>query len=70
MKKIKENLHCDLLSISDTWLSDFFQLQSSSPPILELRMLSCGEVNCWVNPFFAPVAVISLQVRLFTKGRR
>lgn len=47
----------------------FFHLQSSFPLILELRMLSCVEVNYWVNPFFFSVVVISLQVRLFITGR-
>lgn len=43
--------HCDLLSISHTW-SASFHLQSSFPPNLELRLLSCVEVYYWVSPYF------------------
>ena len=52
-------------------VQQFFQLQNSFPPILELKELSCvEEVNSLVNAFFFPVVVISLEVRLFTMGRR
>lgn len=49
----------------------FFQLQNSFPPILELKGLNCeGGKPSGKFFFFFSVAAISLEVRLFTTGRR